>query len=64
MYWKFEAHQHKIFLCEGQGKQKIDGGLLLYHIPHAGIFFMKPLQGSIYELFRNIIMGYNRVDLL
>ena len=39
------AHKHVIFPCEGQGRQKVNGGILFSHTPHVGRLFYKPVTG-------------------
>ena len=57
MHCIFEAHQHKIFICVGQGRKKVNGDTLLSHTPHVGSFFTNTLQVSLYELFGKISNG-------
>ena len=47
---------------QGQRQKKGNWGTILSHKPHVGrLFFAKMLQGSLYEILRNIVMVYSSI---
>ena len=52
-----------VYLFVKERVKKENGGKLLSHTPDFCSFF-KYLQGILYELFQNIIMGHSSIDVL
>ena len=64
MHREFTAHKHQIFFI----KDRVDKGeISIEYCPTylmIADFFTKPLQGRMFHLFRNVIMGYAPLSTL
>ena len=64
MQRKNKAHESQILLDKRQTRKRENKSETLLNRQDGGRFFTKPLQGSLFRKFRDVILGYKHITSL